>query len=177
MKLLFLRILGKIIFISIVKIFIGGFVLLKYIIDDLDRKILNILQENADLTYAEIAKMVNVSPSTIHLRIKRLKEHGYIRSIIAIVDPSKIGYNIIAYVFIKTDPKKHNESLEKIAKIREVVELYDITGEYSALAKVYAVDNEGLAKILDVIGQIDGVLSTSTSLIIRSIKELPKITL
>ena len=59
----------------------------KYIIDDLDKKILNILQKNADLTYAEIAKEVNVSPSTVHLRVKRLKELGYIKSIIAVVDP------------------------------------------------------------------------------------------
>ena len=76
-------------------------------------------------------------------------------------------------MFIKTDPKKHNEALEKIAKMKEVVELYDITGEYSAVAKVYATDNEGLAKILDTLGQIEGVLSTSTSLVMRAIKELP----
>ncbi|RLG71909.1 MAG: AsnC family transcriptional regulator [Thermoprotei archaeon] len=145
----------------------------KYIIDDLDKKILNILQKNADLTYAEIAKEVNVSPSTVHLRVKRLKELGYIKSIIAVVDPGKLGLNIRAYVFIKTDPKKHNEALEKIAKMKEVVELYDITGEYSAVAKVYATDNEGLAKILDTLGQIEGVLSTSTSLVMRAIKELP----
>jgi len=147
--------------------------LAKYIIDDLDKRILNILQKNADLTYAEIAKEVDVSPSTIHLRVKRLKELGYIKSIIAIIDPAKLGFNIRAYVFIKTDPKKHNEALEKISKIKEVVELYDITGEYSAVAKVYATDNEGLARILDILGQIEGVLSTSTSLVMRSIKELP----
>ncbi|OYT59370.1 MAG: AsnC family transcriptional regulator [Desulfurococcales archaeon ex4484_217_1] len=145
----------------------------KYIIDDLDKKILNILQKNADLTYAEIAKEVNVSPSTVHLRVKRLKELGYIKFIVAVVDPRKLGLNIRAYVFIKTDPKKHNEALEKIAKMKEVVELYDITGEYSAVAKVYATDNEGLAKILDTLGQIEGVLSTSTSLVMRAIKELP----
>jgi len=149
----------------------------KYIIDDLDKKILNILQKNADLTYAEIAKEVNVSPSTVHLRVKRLKELGYIKSIIAVVDPGKLGLNIRAYVFIKTDPKKHNEALEKIAKIKEVVELYDITGEYSAIAKVYATDNEGLARILDTLGQIEGVLSTSTSLVMRAIKELPTVQL
>jgi len=149
----------------------------RYIIDDLDRKILNILQDNADLTYAEIAKMLNVSPSTIHLRIKRLKEHGYIKSIIAIVDRTRLGYNIMAFIFVKTDPKKHNQALEHIAKIKEIVELHDITGEYSAVAKAFAIDNEHLAKILDVIGQIDGVLSTSTSLVMRSIKELPLIKL
>lgn len=145
----------------------------KYVIDDLDKKILNILQENADLTYAEIAKKVNVSPSTVHLRVKRLKELGYIKSIIAVVDPIRLGFNIRAYVFIKTDPKKHNEALGKISKIKEVVELYDITGEYSAIAKIYATDNEGLARILDILGQIEGVLSTSTSLVMRPIKELP----
>ena len=140
-------------------------------LDELDKKILNILQNNADLGYSELAKMLNVSPSTIYLRIKKLKDLGIIKRIIALVDYTKLGYEIIAYVFVKADPQKYNQVLSKIVNIQEVIEVHDVTGAYYCIAKVIAKNTSDLARILDIIGSIEGVIATETCIVMRVVKE------
>ncbi|MEM0173478.1 MAG: Lrp/AsnC family transcriptional regulator [Sulfolobaceae archaeon] len=148
-----------------------------YYLDDVDRKILNILQTDARTPFSKIAKMLNLSESTIHIRIKRLKEAGVIRGFYVDIDPDKIGMNVLAYVLIKADPKKYEKVLKVITEIKEVQEVYDVTGEYYSLIKVRVGSKEELAKVLDVIGNLDGVTSTYTMVVLRTLKENKTITL
>ena len=142
-----------------------------YYLDDIDKQILRILEEDARTPFSKIAKMLNLSESTIHIRIKRLKENGVIKGFYVDVDPEKIGYNVMAFVLIKADPKKYENILKTISGYKEVYEIFDVTGEYYALLKVRVKSREELASVLDKIGNMEGVTSTYTMFVLRTIKE------
>jgi len=145
-------------------------------LSETDLKLLRILQENADLTYAELSKHVNLSPSTVYVRIKRLKETGIIRRIVAEIDHSKLGFEVKALIFIEADPKRLPEVASQLKKLPNIVALYDITGDYHFAAIAIAKNNNDLAKILDTIGAIDGVRTTKTAVVLRIIKEGTNVT-
>ncbi|BCU68984.1 Lrp/AsnC family transcriptional regulator [Stygiolobus caldivivus] len=148
-----------------------------YILDDIDKKIIKILQEDARTPFSKVAKMLNLSESTIHMRIKRLKENGVIKGFYVDIDPEAIGYNVVAFVLIKADPKKYESVLNRISQFNEVLEIYDVTGEYYAMLKVRVKSREELAKVLDQIGNMEGVTSTYTMFVLRTIKELRSVVL
>ncbi len=140
-------------------------------IDEIDKKLLNILQRDAKTPYSKIAKSIGISEATVHVRIKKLKKRGVIKKFQAIVDPEKIGKNILAIIAITCEPKKFEYVLERLSEMKDVYEIYDVTGEYYALIKVRVNNRDKLAKILDDVGKINGVLSTRTMYVLRVIKE------
>jgi Lrp/AsnC family transcriptional regulator for asnA, asnC and gidA len=148
-----------------------------YSLDRLDKEILEILQEDGRISYSKIAQMLNMSESTIHMRIKRLRELGILRGFYADIDMEKIGLKVLAFVQLKADPKKYEQVLNVLKEMKEVAEIYDVTGEYYALVKVVVPSNEDLAKVLDAIGKLDGVTDTYTMIVLRVIKEGKKVNL
>jgi Lrp/AsnC family transcriptional regulator for asnA, asnC and gidA len=144
-------------------------------LDEVDIKILSVLQDNADLTYAEIAKIVGVSTSTVFMRIKRLKEQGYIKRIVAEVNPELLGYKLKALVFLSIDVKKFNQVVEALRSMPQIKEIYDVTGEWTLVCTLLVKDHAELSKVLDAIGSIDGVESTSTLVVLRTMKEEHKV--
>ena len=148
-----------------------------YSLDRLDKEILEILQEDGRISYSKIAQMLNMSESTIHMRIKRLRELGILRGFYANIDMEKIGLKVLAFVQLKADPKKYEQVLNVLKEMKEVAEIYDVTGEYYALVKVVVPSNEDLAKVLDDIGKLDGVTDTYTMIVLRVIKEGKKVNL
>lgn len=143
----------------------------RYYLDDVDKKIISILQQDSRISFSRLAKMLNLSESTIHMRIKRLREAGVIKGFCVDVDLEKIGMNVLAFVLLKADPKKYEKVLEALKEMKEIYEIYDVTGEYYALLKVRVEDKEELAKVLDEIGNMEGVTSTYTMFVLRTIKE------
>ncbi|MEM1508117.1 MAG: Lrp/AsnC family transcriptional regulator [Candidatus Bathyarchaeia archaeon] len=141
------------------------------LIDDVDREIIRMLQEDARVSFRKIAEKLNVSEATIFTRVKKLLKKNVIKGFTAIVSPEKVGKNITAFVLINADPKKLHNVLEALSRMNDVYEVYDVTGSYYALAKIRTEDQNKLAKIIDDIGMIDGVISTETALVLRSIKE------
>jgi Lrp/AsnC family transcriptional regulator for asnA, asnC and gidA len=148
-----------------------------YSLDRLDKEILRILQEDGRISYSKIAQMLDMSESTIHMRIKRLRELGILRGFYADIDMEKIGLKVLAFVQLKADPKKYEQVLNVLKEMKEVAEIYDVTGEYYALVKVVVPSNEDLAKVLDAIGKLDGVTDTYTMMVLRVIKEGKKVNL
>lgn len=148
-----------------------------YSLDRLDKEILKILQEDGRISFSKIAQMLNMSESTIHMRIKRLRELGILKGFYADIDMEKIGLKVLAFVQLKADPKKYEQVLNVLKEMKEVAEIYDVTGEYYALVKVVVPSNEDLAKVLDDIGKLDGVTDTYTMIVLRVIKEGKKVNL
>ena len=112
-------------------------------IDDKDRAILQLLQENAKITVREIAHQVHLSPTPVHERIKRMEDTGVIRQYAALVDHSKVkkGLMIICYVSLKEHNKRSGAKFIKlINELKEVIECYNISGEFDFMLKV-AVEN------------------------------------
>ncbi|MEM0049449.1 MAG: Lrp/AsnC family transcriptional regulator [Candidatus Bathyarchaeia archaeon] len=140
-------------------------------IDDIDKEIIRMLQDDARISLRRIAEKLNVSETTIFIRIKKLLEKNIIKRFTAIVSPEALGKKITAFILINADPKKIQNVLNTLSKMDDVYEVYDVTGPYYAIVKVRTEDQNKLTKIIDEIGLIDGVISTETALVLRSIKE------
>ena len=144
-------------------------------LDHVDKKILEILQNNAKTPYAQIASQLGMSEATVHLRIKKLSSLGVIKRFQAIVDPEKVGRKVTAIIGVVAAPSKYSQVLKELEKVPEIVEIFDVAGEYSTLIKVRTKNKEDLARLLDEIGKIDGVESTKTMYVLRIIKEDPRV--
>ena len=109
------------------------------------------------------------------MRVKRLKERGIIKRIVAEVDPEVLGYRLRSLVFITIDIKNYNKVVEELLTIPQVKVVYDITGEWAFALEVLVKDHKELSELLDRIGSINGVQHTSTAVVLRVIKEDRKV--
>ena len=139
-------------------------VMSKEVLDEIDRKILKFLVRNARMPYLEIARECGISGAAIHQRIKKLEDTGVILGSRMIVDPKMLGFDICAFVNLKIqDPMMNTAVAERLKLIPEVVECHFITGTYTAMVKLYCVDNEHLMRtIFDNILRIQGISDTQT---------------
>lgn len=140
-------------------------------IDHKDLKILSMLQEDGRASYAEIAKKLEMSEAAVYSRVQKLLKNRIIKKIQAVLDPEKLGYEVTAFVAVTAQPPKYAKILEELSKIPEILEVHDVTGQHYCLVKVKTRNKEDLAKILDKIGSLDGVTSTETRIVLRTIKE------
>lgn len=135
-----------------------------YEIDNIDLKILNILKEDAKKPYTEVAKMVFVSPGTVHVRMKKLEEMGIVTGTTLRVDYSKLGYDITCFLGIFLEKSSlYDQVVEELKKVPEIVTIRYTTGNYNIFAKIHCRDTNHLRDILhDRIQRIDGIESTET---------------
>lgn len=140
-------------------------------LDEIDLKILRLLQEDARMPFAKVAREVGVSEATVHMRVKKLREMNVLKGFQALIDPSSVGKGLTAITLIKADPLRYHEILEKLKSMDDVYEVYDVTGEYDAVVKLRSNSREELARLIDSIGQIGGVVSTLTMIVLKTIKE------
>ncbi|RXK86457.1 Lrp/AsnC family transcriptional regulator [Filimonas effusa] len=110
-------------------------------LDDKDLAILRLLQENARITVREISDKIHLSATPVHERIRRMEESGVIRQYAALVDHTKVkkGLMVICYVSLK----QHNKNagtrfIKAIQQMNEVIECYNISGEFDFMLKVVA---------------------------------------
>jgi len=133
-------------------------------IDNLDRRILNIITRNARIPSKDIAIQCGVSRAAIHQRIQRLIDLKVIVGSGYKIDPKSLGYNTCTYVGVKLEKGSlYREVVSELENVPEVVECHFTTGPYSMLIKVYAKDNQHLMELLnDKIQHITGVTETET---------------
>ncbi|MEM2925922.1 MAG: Lrp/AsnC family transcriptional regulator [Candidatus Bathyarchaeia archaeon] len=140
-------------------------------LDDLDLRILSTLQRNARSSFSSIAKALGVSEGTVHLRVKKLLKKGIIKGFFSILNPEKLGIGMKAIICLKADPQRYEEVLKSLLDIPDIHEIYDVTGEFYSVLKVRTKNKESLAQVIDRIGRIPGITSTSTMVVLRSVKE------
>ena len=135
-----------------------------YDLDELDRKILSLVAENARMPFLEVARECNVSGAAIHQRIQKLMNLGVIKGSEFIIDTYKRGYQTCAFLgVVLKDLSYVPNVIESMKQIPEIVECHYATGKYAMFIKVYAKDNKDLLHIiLDKIAEIPGVLTTET---------------
>lgn len=133
-------------------------------IDNLDMQILALLMEDATIPYTEIAKRLIVSGGTIHVRMKKMQDLGIIKGSNLLIDAQKIGYDVCAFLGIFLEKGSiYNDAVEKLKKVREIVELHYCTGAYSMFAKIICRDTNHLRAVLnDSIQAIEGIQRTET---------------
>lgn len=142
-------------------------------IDEMDSKILTILQQNARTPNAEIARQLDVAPSCIHERIRKLEKKGVITGYRATVNRAMLGQPVTAFSFIRTDEKPGEVATsQRLAEIEEVEEVYHIAGEDCYLVKLRCASNEDLGRMIrEKIGGFKSVTSSRTSVVMETIKE------
>ncbi len=139
-------------------------------IDEIDLRILSKLTQDSRIPFSRLARELGVSESTVYLRIKRLRELGILKNFSAVVDLSKLGYEVEAFIKIKVgnqrSPLEVAETLEKIGGIMEV---YEVSGDFPILVRVLARDNNELSSIIDTIMKVKGVTDVDVLYVIRKI--------
>ena len=146
-------------------------------IDSLDKKILEIISNNARIPFKDVAEKCGVSRAAIHQRVQRLIDMNVIVGSGYHVNPVSLGYNTCTYIGIRLEKgSMYNDVVKEFAKIPEIVECHYTTGPYTMVIKLYAKDNAHLMELLNgKLQQINGVVSTETLIsLTQSIKkELP----
>jgi len=152
-------------------------------IDKVDKQILSKLIKDAMTPFTEIAKDLTISTGTVHVRMKKLTEMGVVLGSHLEINPSKVGYDICAFlgIFLEKGSEYH-DCVGSMKKIPEIVELHYTTGVYSMFAKIICKDTQHLREVLNEhIQTIKGVQRTETFISLEEsikrqveIKEKPK---
>ena len=143
-------------------------------LDDIDRKILRILQRNSDLTVKELAAKLHLSTSPTFERQKRLERDGYIERYMAVVNPHKVGNGIMVLCNIRL--KQHSQELIQefmnvVQNLEEITECYNTSGDYDFLIKVYAHDMKSYQQfMLNTLGTINCIGSLHSIFVIDETK-------
>jgi len=146
------------------------------VLDDLDIKVLNLLQKNARTKRNELAEAVGLSLPSVSERLHKLEEKGYIEGYYTKLNRKAFGYDILAFVFVTMDSSKHYKALiNKVEKNPMIIECHSVLGEGSHLLKIIAKKTESLEKLLGEIQSWPGVVSTKTTFILSAIKETTEI--
>ena len=120
-------------------------------LDDIDTKILNLLQENSRITIRELSEKLFLSSTPIHERIKKLEKEGIIKQYITLLDPKKINKDLVVYVsvnLIKHTKEAVDQFIKEINNLDEVLECYYISGNSDFLLKVYCTGMEEYQQFL-----------------------------
>lgn len=133
-------------------------------IDNLDKRILNALIDDARTPYAELGKRFKVSPATIHVRIEKMKSAGIVAGTKLTVEPKSLGYDVCCFIGINlTSAGDYPEVIKQLEKIENVVEAYYTTGKYSIFVKILCRSIDDLQWLLiDKIQSIDKIRATET---------------
>jgi Lrp/AsnC family transcriptional regulator for asnA, asnC and gidA len=133
-------------------------------IDELDEKILKLITKNARIPFLEVARECGVSGAAIHQRVQRLLNLGVVSGSEFIVNPQKLGYFTCAYMGIHLEKAKfHQQVVEALINIPEIVECHYTTGSYAIFIKVQTKTNKHLKKLIDEdLQEIEGIARTET---------------
>lgn len=133
-------------------------------VDEIDLKILGLLMSDAKMPYTEVGKRINVSGGTVHVRMNKMESLGIVKGSQLIVDHTKLGWDISAFLGIYLDKSSlYAEVAEQMMAIPEVVSINYTTGIYSIFAKIVCRDTVHLREVLhDKIQKVVGIQRTET---------------
>ena len=142
-------------------------------IDDVDLKILGILQADGRTSHAEVGRQVGLVASAVHERVKKLEERGIVRGYSARLDAEALGKRLLAFVFLKAEENgSSNDVALALARIPEVLEVHHVAGEDCYLAKVRTADTESLGRLIrERFRAIPQVHSTRSTIVLETVKE------
>jgi Lrp/AsnC family transcriptional regulator for asnA, asnC and gidA len=133
-------------------------------IDNTDLRILEILMQDAKRPYTEVARKVNVSQGTIHVRMNKMEEAGILEKTTLRINYAKLGYDITAFIGIYLEKSAlYDKVLAKLKDIPEITNIHYTTGNYSMFLKIHCRDTNHLKEVLhDKMQQVEGIERTET---------------
>ncbi len=143
-------------------------------LDEIDRALLRILQTDARISNADLARQVNLSPPAVHARMRRLQEQGVIRGYVAVLDHEALGYEMLCLISIRME-RHQRPDIERVraavGQMPEVLECYHLTGEFDYQLKVVVHNRKELERfVVDRLATIPGIGHIRTSLVFSEIK-------
>ena len=136
---------------------------MKFKLDDIDHKILDLLIDNSRIPFTDIAKKLLISAGTVHVRVKKMEEFGLIKGSSLAIDYKKLGYTFIAYIGVFLE-KTHltNYVLEKLNNVPYATVAHITTGRFNIFCKVRCKNTDHAKEIIFMIDDIEGVSRTET---------------
>lgn len=148
------------------------------LLDAVDLKILDALQDNGRIRRNDLAEIVGLSLPSISERMRKLEEAGYITGYVAKLDAKKLGKDIMAFIFVQIDSSKHYQSfIDHAGSNEEIIECHAVTGEGSHLLKIRTENTSSLERLLGRIQTWQGVVGTRTHLVLSTSKESTRVKL
>lgn len=142
-------------------------------LDAVDRRLIALLQTNARMSNADIARKLGMAPSATYERTRKLEERGVVTRYEARVTPEDVDLGMVAFIFVRSSGRAGDlETGEALAAIPNVQEVHHIAGEDCFLAKLRVKDARDLSRLMrERIGKIESVQSTRTTIVLETIKE------
>lgn len=146
-------------------------------LDEIDVKILNILQEKARIPNVEVARQVGMAPSAVLERIRKLEKQGVIDGYEVRLNPQRFGRNLVAYLWVYPAGGFDDAAIGgRLSALSEVQEVHFVTGDDGFLVKLRVAGSEALGRFLrEQVATIPGVRATRTAIVLASYKETAQI--
>lgn len=143
------------------------------VLDKIDLHILRLMQENARISNADLARELGMAPSGVLERVKKLEQKNVIRQYTARISPEALQQKMLAFIFMKAnDSPGCNDTAKALAKIPEVQEVHHIAGDDCYLVKVRTYDSASLMHLMrNDFSKITNLLSTRTTIVLETVKE------
>lgn len=146
-------------------------------LDDLDKRILKMLQFNCRLSFADLSRELDTAEATVRFRVKRLVNSGVITRFTALLDPAKVGVKVSGAILLKIDPAYLEEATKQLVSFSETQYLFQSTGEYDVVSVIVARDMDHLNDLVQRTKGIVGVKDARVSVTTRFLKFDPSIML
>jgi len=143
---------------------------IRYLLDKTDEEILLALRRGARASFRQMAQQLGIHPTTLISRVEKMEKAGIIRGYGANLDLTALGYEFMGVVQIKIAKGKLLETQEKISKMRGVVAVYDVTGEYDSVVIIAAKNRENFSKLIKSFLQLPFVEHTNTQVILNVVR-------
>jgi DNA-binding Lrp family transcriptional regulator len=140
-------------------------------IDEIDKKILHLLNEDGRMSYREISRKLGVSVGTVHNRVEKLMKNGVIKKFVPVIDHSKLGYKLTAIIGVRVKGGVLRNWEERTAYHKNVLAIYDVTGEFDAILIGKFRDTSELDKFIKGLLKENDVQRTYTQTVLNIVKE------
>ena len=143
-------------------------------LDSIDLKILNLMQANARISNADLARELEMAPSAVLERVKKLEQKKVILQYTTSINPAAVQQKLLAFIFIRSKEgfTCSTQTADALAKIPEVQEVHHIAGEDCFLVKVRTEDSASLMELMrNSLKKIPDILSTKTTIVLETVKE------
>jgi len=140
------------------------------LLDEIDKKIIKVLEDDARTSLRKISELVKVSLGTVSNRVKKMEKNGVIKGYSVILDPDQIGWELNVVIGLRIQKGRLIEIQEKIAKDSRVHGVYDVTGDFDSMVIARAKNRKDLDDLSKNVLSIDGVERSITHLVLNTVK-------
>ena len=142
------------------------------LLDEVNLRILDILGRDASRPFVDIAKELEISDATVHIRVKRLQAAGILRKFTITTDNVLLGYDHLAFVGINLSKGSRDEVLVALSELEEILELHEMYGQFDLLVKIRSRNLEEMRDIIaNKISEIPQITEAQSMMVLKTIKE------